>query len=246
MKGYGPESFGEYNADDYDLSFQNPSQEETQETVAVLAELADGGSILELAIGTGRVALPLAARGLSVRGIEASPRMVQKLREKPGGDTIDVAIGDMADVEVEGTFDLIFLVFNTLFNLTTQAEQVRCLQNVGRHLAKGGLFVVEAYVPDPAQYENGESVKTVHVAVDQAVFEASVHDAATQTVNYQYIEVTEQGTKLHPLPVRYVWPSELDLMAQLAGLELHQRWAGWDRSPFTATSSAHVSVYRRA
>lgn len=245
MKGFGPESFGEYNADGYDRSYGNPSDAETKKTVEVLANLAAGGTILELAIGTGRIGLPLAALGLSVSGVEASARMVEKLREKPGGDAIDVTIGDMADVGVDGTFNLIYLVFNTLFNLTSQREQVRCIKNVSKHLSEGGSFVIEAYVPDPSQYENGESLKTVHVAIDRVVFEASVHNKASQTVDYQYIEVTEQGMRLRPLPVRYIWPSELDLMAQLAGLELHQRWAGWDQSPFTASSSSHVSVYKR-
>ncbi|MCZ6501009.1 MAG: methyltransferase domain-containing protein [Gammaproteobacteria bacterium] len=245
MKDFGPESFGEYNADGYDRSYGNPSDAETKKTVDVLANLAAGGTILELAIGTGRIGLPLAAQGLSVSGIEASAKMVDKLREKPGGDAIDVTIGDMADVGVDGTFDLIYLVFNTLFNLTSQAEQVRCFKNVSKHLSEGGLFVIEAYVPDPSQYENGESLKTVHIAIDRVVLEASVHNSALQTVDYQYIELTENGMRLHPLPVRYVWPSEFDLMAQLAGLDLHQRWAGWDRSPFTASSSSHVSVYKR-
>ena len=244
MKDYRPESFGEYMADEYDSSVKNPSQTETEQTVDVLADLASGGTILELAIGTGRVALPLAARGLSVTGIEASSRMVEKLRAKPGGDGIDVTLGDMADVGVDGTFNLIYLVFNTLFNLTSQVDQVRCFRNVSKHLSDEGLFVIEAYVPDPRQYENGESLKTVHVAIDRTILEASVHNAALQTVDYQYIEITDHGMKLHPLPVRYVWPSELDLMAQLAGLELYQRWAGWDRSPFTASSPSHVSIYR--
>ena len=246
MKGYGPESFGEYMADGYDSSFKNPSEEETKQTVDVLAELAAGGTVLELAIGTGRVGLPLAARGLSVSGIEASAKMVEQLRTKPGGDAINVTIGDMADVGVEGTFDLVYLVFNTLFNLTSQADQVRCFKNVSKHLSGGGLFVIEAYVPDPAQYENGESLKTIHVSIDRAVFEASVHNPVLQTVEYQYIEVTEQGVRLHPLPVRYVWPSELDLMAQLAGLELHQRFAAWGRSTFTESSASHISIYKPA
>ena len=245
MKGYRPETFGERFADVYDAwSDTERSEAMTLETVGVLADLAAGGTVLELAIGTGRVALPLAARGLSVQGIDASEEMVAKLREKPGGDAIPVTIGDFADVAVDGAFDLVFVVFNTLFNLTSQDDQVRCFNNVARHLTAEGVFVVEAYMPDIAGLD-GQNVRTERLTIDSALLEVSVHDPVSQIVLYQYIVITQDGTRLHPVPQRYVWPSELDLMARLAGLELRERWGGWDRSPFAASSTGHVSVYAR-
>jgi SAM-dependent methyltransferase len=245
MEGYGPETFGQLNAEFYDISYGNPSEAATLEAVEVLADLADGGRVLELAIGTGRVTLPLAARGLPVHGIDASPEMIAKLRQKPGGKAIPVSIGDFADVAIEGAFDLVFLVFNTLFNLTSQSEQVRCFQNVARRLTPRGLFVVEAFVSNLARFTDGQCLRAVHVAIDSVVLEASMHDPVAQTVRYQYITTTRDGVRLFPLPMRYAWPSEIDLMAQLAGLELRERWGGWDRSRFTASSSKHISVYGR-
>jgi SAM-dependent methyltransferase len=247
VKRYGPETFGERMADVYDTWVGSRLTEaRTLEAVEVLADLAADGTVLELAIGTGRVALPLAARGLSVHGIDASEAMVAKLREKPGGDAIPVTIGDFADVAVDGAFDLVFVVFNTLFNLTSQDHQVRCFHNVARHLTAGGVFVVEAFVPDIASFVDGQAVRADQVTTDSAVLEVSVHDSVGQTVHYQYIVITQDGARLYPVPMRYAWPSELDLMARLAGLELRERWGGWDRSPFTASSSGHVSVYARA
>lgn len=243
MKGYRAETFGERMAAVYDTWFGSPPEATTLQSVEVLADLAAGGKVLELAIGTGRVALPLAARGLSVHGIDASDAMVAKLREKPGGDAIPVTIGDFADVAIDGAFDLVFVVFNTLFNLTCQDDQVRCFRNMARHLTAGGVFVVEAFVPDITSFVAGQSVRAVQVTIDSAALEASVHDPVAQTVQYQYIVLTQDGARLYPVPMRYAWPSELDLMARLAGLELRERWAGWDRSPFTAASSGHVSVY---
>jgi SAM-dependent methyltransferase len=242
VKGYGPETFGEWMAEGYDTWYGNPSEAQTLESVALLRDLAAGGRVLELAIGTGRIALPLAAQGLSVHGIEASEAMVARLREKAGGEAIPVTIGDFAEVAVDGAFDLVLLVFNTLFNLTSQDDQVRCFQNVSRHLTDEGVFVVEAFVPDMADLK-GQNVRAKVVTIDSTVLEASVHDPVAQLVKYQYIEITPNGVRLYPVPQRYIWPSELDLMARLAGLELRERWGGWDRSPFSASSSSHVSVY---
>jgi SAM-dependent methyltransferase len=247
VKGYGAEAFGERFADVYDTwTGSRRTEAETLESVEVLADLAAGGTVLELAIGTGRMALPLAARGLSVHGIDASEAMVAKLREKPGGDAIPVTIGNFADVAVNGAFDLVFLVFNTLFNLTSQDDQVRCFHNVAWHLTAGGVFVVEAFMPDITRFVDGQALRVDQVTIDSAVLEASVHDPVAQIVQCQYIEVTQDRARLYPVPMRYAWPSELDLMARLAGLELRERWGGWDRSPFTASSSGHVSVYARA
>ncbi|MHC4956468.1 MAG: class I SAM-dependent DNA methyltransferase [Planctomycetota bacterium] len=243
MKGFGPESFGERYADEYDAQLKNSMDEQTRDSVEVLAELAAGGRVLELAIGTGRVALPLAARGLSVHGIEASEKMVAKMREKPGGAAIPVTIGDMSEASADGEFDLVFLVFNTIFNLTTQEAQVRCFQNVARHLSRKGVFVVETILPQLSEFVDGQCVRGNWIATDSARFEIQIHDPVKQTIDYQRIVITENGAQLNPLAMRYAWPSEFDLMARLAGLELRERWGWWDRSPFTAESKSHVSVY---
>ena len=236
---FHPETFGALNAERYD-GLYGPEADPAE--LEVLAELAAGGTVLEFAIGTGRVALPLAARGLKVAGVEASPEMVAKLKAKPGGGAIPVTIGDMAEVGPEGEFDLVFLVFNTLFNLTTQDAQVRCFQNAARHLAPRGVFVLEVFTPDVAAL-NRDGVKTVALTFGSVWLEALKHDHVTQTVDYQYIRLTRDGIRLTPLPMRYAWPAEMDLMARLAGLELRERWADWDRAPFTAASSKHISVY---
>ena len=246
MKGYGIETFGELNAERYDALYVDQMAAETLASVETLAELAGGGRVLEFAIGTGRVALPLAARGLSVHGIEASEAMVARLREKPGGSDIPVEIGDMAEVRVEGTFDLIYLVFNTIFNLTTQEAQARCFHNVARHLNADGVFVVETVVPDFSEYVDGQRMKGSWASMDSARFEIAIHDRVNQTVAFQRIVISEGQTQMVPHFMRYAWPSELDLMAQLAGLERHERWAWWDRSPFTANSKSHVTVYAPA
>lgn len=243
MKGYGPETFGELNAADYD-ALHDPGT--TAQAVDVLADLAGGGRVLELAIGTGRVALPLAERGLAVEGIEASSDMVAQLRRKTGGDAIAVTIGDIADVPVSGTYDLIFLIFNTLFNLTSQSQQVRCFMNTAKRLNDGGAFLIEAFVPDVTQFRNGRALQPTRIDFDSVTLEAAMHDPVSQVIEYQYIRMTKGGMRLTPLPMRYAWPSEIDLMARLGGLELEHRWGGWDRSPFTAKSDMHVSVFRKA
>lgn len=246
MKGYGTKMYGKLNAERYDAMYEDVMATETGDSVETLFELAGGGRVLELAIGTGRVALPLAARGLDVHGIEASEEMVAKLREKPDGSAIPVKIGDMAEVRVPGTFDLIYLVFNTIFNLTTQEAQVRCFKNAARHLSAKGVFVVETVVPDFSEYVDGQRMKGSWANLDSARFEIAIHDGAAQTVAFQRIVISESGTQLTPHFMRYAWPSELDLMAQLAGLGRRERWAWWDRSPFTADSKSHVTVYKHA
>ncbi len=246
MMEYGTRTFGELCAERYDVMYEAPMVAETHDSVETLAELAGGGKVLELAIGTGRVALPLAGRGLTVHGIEASEAMVAKLREKPGGNAIPVEIGDMAEARVEGTFDLIYLVFNTIFNLTTQEAQVRCFKNASRHLSPRGMFVVETVVPDFSEYVDGQRMKGSWANMDAARFEIAIQDRVAQTVAFQRIVISEDGTRMVPHFMRYAWPSELDLMAQLAGLERRDRWAWWDRSPFTADSKSHVTLYVRA
>jgi SAM-dependent methyltransferase len=211
----------------------------------LIEDLAAGGSILELAIGTGRIALPLARKGLNVTGIEASEKMVAKLREKPGGHAIPVAVGNMADVEVDGTFDHVFLVFNTLFNLPSQDDQVRRFGNVAQRLNPGGTFLIEAFVPDFTGFQGNQRVQTKRLDMSSVWLEATVHDPVRQRLEFQRIRVTEEGNRMVPLPMRYAWPAEMDLMAQLAGLRLRHRWGGWDKSAFTANSGYHVSVYEK-
>lgn len=242
MQGYGPSTYGDRIADVYDEGF---SPEDTERVVDCLASLAGSGPCLELGIGTGRIALPLAQRGLEVHGIDASEAMVAGLRAKPGGEAIAVSMGNFADVGVEGRFSLIFVVFNTLFALASQEEQVRCFANVANHLADGGLFVIEAFVPDLTRFTLGQHTHTRWVDVDRVLFEVARLDPVEQQVASQHIVVTEAGVRLYPVKIRYAWPSELDLMARLAGLWLRERWEGWGREPFTASSTKHISVYGR-
>jgi SAM-dependent methyltransferase len=242
MKDYGPETYGDRIADVYDGLY---SGLDTDGAVETLAELAGSGPVLELGIGTGRLALPLAERGLEVHGADASEAMVQKLREKPGGDRIPVTMGDFADVNVDGRFSLIFIAFNTLFGLLTQEDQLRCFANAAAHLADGGVFVVEAFVPDLGRFDRGQRVNVNFVEPDRVMIDASRHYPAEQRVDSSHVVITESGQRLYPVSIRYSFPAELDLMARLAGLELSDRWGGWRRQPFDAGSPRHVSVYGR-
>jgi SAM-dependent methyltransferase len=243
MKDYDISTYGERIADIYDEwhAELDPSQ-----AVATLAELAGGGRALELAIGTGRIALPLAERGVEVHGIDISEAMVAKLREKPGGDRIPVTMGDFADVDVDGSYSLVFVAFNTFFGLLTQDDQVRCFGNVATHLTEEGVFVLEAFVPDPSRFDRKQRVSALEVELDRVVVDAARHDPVTQQVSAQHVIVTENGTRFQPVRIRYAWPSELDLMARLAGLRPRDRWGSWSREPFTGDSTQHVSVYARA
>ena len=201
---------------------------------------------MELAIGTGRIALPLAARGIRVDGVDISPAMVDQLRAKPGGDQLSVTIGDFADVPVPGTYRVIFVVWNTLFNLLTQDDQVRCFENVAAHLTADGAFVVEAFVPAFLyRLRNQQYVEAEAIEVDEVRLDVLRHDAATQRLEESHVSLSRAGVRLNPVVQRYAWPSELDLMARIAGLRLQGRWGGWDREPFTSSSSVHVSVYGR-
>jgi len=236
-------SFDQVAAERYDQVHQRGDEDAA---VELLAQLADGGPALELAIGTGRIALPLAARGIEVDGIDLSPAMVDQLRAKPGGDRIPVTIGDFADVPVPGTYRLVFVVFNTLFNLLTQDDQVRCFENVAAHLTDDGTFVVEAFVPSflhrlrDHQYVDAEAV-----GIDAVRLDVGRHDPVAQLLDESHVSLSPAGVRLTPIVTRYAWPSELDLMARLAGLRLAERWGGWSREPFDAASRLHVSVYGR-
>lgn len=241
-----PGSVGDRWADVYDeLTRAWMGDRIAARTVDALAQLAPGRRILELGIGTGRIALPLAERGFDVHGVDASEAMVAKLRDKPGGDAIPVSIGDFADVDADGSFGLVAVVFNTFFGLASQDDQVRCVGNVAKRLTERGVFVVEAFVPDVARFVDGQALRTSRVGSDDVWLVASTHDSVAQVIDATQIVMTEHGTRLLPVRHRYVWPSELDLMARLAGLQLHHRWAGWDRAPFAASSTTHVSVYSR-
>jgi SAM-dependent methyltransferase len=235
-----PGMFGRQWAADYDQG-TNP---DPGPAVQFLAGTAGRGRVLELAIGTGRVALPLAANGLIVEGIEASPEMVAKLRAKPGGSEIPVTIGDMADVSVTGPFSLVYLVFNTLFNLVDAGRQADCFRNVARVLAPGGAFVLEAFVPDPADFDRDEQVQVRAVTEDSVRLRVHRYDRAAQTFIRQSITLSEQGVRLEPFAMRYCWPEQMDEMAHRAGLQLAERYADWDRLPFDPGSKSHVSVYR--
>jgi SAM-dependent methyltransferase len=237
--------FGEEVAARYDGSVGEHFEPEVIEaTVDFLAELAGEGPALELGIGTGRIALPLSQRGVRVHGIDLSDAMVARLREKPGGDEIDVAIGDFATTRVEGEFRLAYLVFNTINNLTTQDEQVACFENAGAHLEPGGCFVVEVGVPKLRSLPPGQSfvpfdVRDDYVGIDE-------YDVLNQGLISHHLWPEDGGWQRRSIPFRYVWPAELDLMARIAGLRLRERSAGWKREPFTAESRRHVSVWEKA
>jgi SAM-dependent methyltransferase len=242
MEGYRPETYGDRIADVYDR--MTAELADPVDCVDRLAELAGPGPALELGIGTGRVALPLAARGVEVHGIDASAAMVERLRAKPGGETIAVTLGDFADVAVEGSYRLVYVVFNTFFSLLTQDDQVRCFAAVADRLAPGGAFVTELFVPDPSLHPGGQSVRTRHLGLDLVRLDCCLHDPVAQRVDFQNVLLAADGIRLQPGAVRYAWPAELDLMARLAGLRLRERWGGWRREPFTAsTSGLYVSVY---
>jgi Methyltransferase domain len=212
-------------------------------TVAFLADLAGGGRALEFAIGTGRVAMPLADRGVRVHGIERSRAMVERLRAKPGGEEIPVTIGDMATTRIEGGFSLVYLVYNTIGNLTTQDEQVACFRNAAAHLEPNGCFVIELEVPELRRIPPGEKYLVFdagdeHWGIDE-------YDFATQRLVSHHFWIDDGRVERFSMRFRYVWPSELDLMAGLAGLRLRERWAGWRREPFTSESRSHVSVWEK-
>jgi len=235
--------FGEPVAATYDSTTGEFDPAVVARTAGVLAELAGGGRALEFAVGTGRIALPLAERGVPVHGIDMSRAMVARLRAKPGGDTIGVTIGDIATTRVDGQFDLVYLVYNTVMNLTTQAAQVACFRNAAAHLAPGGRFLIEVMVPELRKLPPGQTMVPFHVGTTQWAFDH--YDVATQTVSSNYITVENGHGSYRSVPFRYVWPAELDLMAQLAGLEPEHRWASWSRDPFTNESPGHVSTWRK-
>jgi SAM-dependent methyltransferase len=236
--------FGERVAASYDDPSGSVFQPEAVDpAVSLMADLAGSGRALELAIGTGRIGLPLSQRGVPVHGIELSRAMVARLRAKPGGDAIPVTIGDMATARVDGAFTVAYLVFNTINNLTTQEAQVACFRNVAAHLAPGGSFVIETNVPHLRELPPGQDILAYRAGPGQIV--SYTFDHASQRYSGHYAEFTDGTAEYRTIPFRYAWPSELDLMAQLAGLRLRDRWSGWNREPFTTDSRSHVSVWQK-
>ena len=235
--------FGERVAATYDGTTGVFAPGAVEATAGVLAELAGGGRVLELAIGTGRIALPLARRGVDVLGIELSRAMVARLRAKPGGEAIPVTIGDMATTTMDGSFSLVYLVFNTIMNLTSQDAQVACFRNAAAHLEPGGCFAIEVGVPQLRRLPPGQTVVPWQVTPTRWAFD--IYDTATQAMSSNYITVTDGRGEYRSIPFRYVWPAELDLMAQLAGMRLRERWEDWARQPFTSESEKHVSVWEK-
>jgi SAM-dependent methyltransferase len=236
--------FGERTASSYDERSEamfDPAV--VGPVVEMLAGFAGRGGALEFGIGTGRIALPLADRGVRVAGIDNSEAMVARLRAKPRADEIDVAVGDFASTRVDGEFSLVYLVFNTIFNLVTQDAQVACFQNAAAHLRSGGRFVIETGVPDLQSLPVGQTI--VPFRADPEGISCDVYDVVTQRFSSQHYYFVDGRVESFPVEFRYAWPAELDLMARLAGMRLQVRWAGWQREPFTSLSRSHVSVYAK-
>lgn len=240
--------FGEEIAAEYDETTEHDGRflpEAINPVVDLLVALAGQGRALELGIGTGRIALPLAERGVPVHGIDLSEAMVARLRAKPGGDRIGVTIGDFATTKVDGGFTLAYLVYNTIQNLTTQDAQVACFQNVADHLEPGGCFVIEVGLPDLQRLPFGETIRPFHASEEHLGFDE--YDVANQgLISHHYTRAPDGTFKKSSGPFRYVWPSELDLMARLAGMTLRDRWSGWKREPFTSASMQLVAVWEKA
>lgn len=245
MDGYDATTYGRLWSPYYDDL--HPSADEAM--VDLLARHAgDPPRALELAIGSGRVALELQSRGVEVEGIDASVEMVALMRAKPGGADVPVTIGDFGDVEVDGSFPLIYLVFNTIFGLLTQERQVECFQNVAAHLEPGGRFILDCFVPDVKrfdQYNTRIGVSTIE-NVSEHMFEMTIYEPVTQRLSTHVVRRTADGdTVVLPVEIRFAWPSELDLMARLAGLELEDRFGWYDLRPFNERSTSHMSIYRK-
>ena len=228
--------YDESSAEMFDAAVVEPA-------VDFLAELAGSGRALELGIGTGRIAVPLARRGFQVHGIDMSRAMVERLREKPGAEQIEVTIGDFAATRVEGTFSVAYLVFNTIMNLTTQDAQIACFRNVASHLEPGGSFVIEVGVPSLRRLPPGETIHAFHAS--ETRWGIDEFDVARQGLTSHHFSVVDGKLEQVSIPFRYAWPAELDLMAQLAGMRLRERWSDWNREPFTSESEKHISVWEK-
>jgi SAM-dependent methyltransferase len=241
---YTDATYGDRIADIYDVRYLEPLAEDTADAVSFLKALAGDGPALELGIGTGRVAIPLAETGVDVHGLDASEAMAAKLRSKPHGDGIPITIGSFADFSLETRFPLVYVVFNTFFSLLTQDEQVSSFASVARHLAPSGAFVMQAFVPDVTRFESQQQrVAVESVGIDEITLEMSSHDISAQRTDSQYVLLRQGDVRLFPVRIRYAHVPELDLMARLAGLRLRERWASWRREPFPSVQWSHVSVW---
>lgn len=239
MDYYMDETYGERIAGVYDEWYS----EFDPAAIQALTELAHGGNALELGIGTGRLAIPLLQAGVNIQGIDVSESMVAGLRKKPEGEKIPVTMGNFADVGVDGQFSLIYVAFNTFFSLLTQDEQVRCFQNVARHLTADGVFVIEVFVPDMTRFTAGQVMRVTRLGEHEVHIDATEIEFDKQVVDTQHIVLTEQGTRFYPVRLRYIWPSEMDLMANLSQLQLRERWSDWKKTRFTSKSQNHISIY---
>lgn len=225
-------------------TYDDAPRGDEEAAVEFLSRLARGGTALEFAIGTGRIALPLSAAGIPVDGIELSDAMISRLREKPGGSEVNIWPGDMSGLFTGHTYALVYLVCNTIFNITTQEGQVKCFANAARHLDEDGVFVIETAVPSDWVHPNAYA-RPEKVAVDGVVLDVCKYDPVTQILSENHVTIREDGITLAPIECRLAWPSELDLMAQLAGLKLIDRWGSWDKQPYTG-QGVHISVYARS
>ena len=243
MEGFDPRtSFGPEVSKRYDRDGRG----DEAETAAFLARMAGQADALEFAVGTGRVALPLRAAGVRVDGIELSSDMVERMREKPGGDAIQMTMGDMSRVTTGRRYGLVYLVYNTIGNLITQDDQVRCFENAARHLDPGGSFVLECIVPVAPARPHHQFVDAEHIATDSVTLEVCRYDPVTQILDKNHVRIGADGITLSPIRLRQAYPAEFDLMARIAGLRLRDRWGGWNGEPYTASSWRHVSVYEPA
>ena len=241
LDSFGAATFGELYADEYDER-HNPGT--TDAAVQLLCELAENRRTLELAIGTGRVAIPMANAGIDIQGIDGSAEMLTKLREKPGGETIKTEVADMADFQLEDSFGFVFLIFNTFYNLTSQEAQVSCIQRAADHLEPGGQLLLEMFVPQPSLWDS--EIRLRDMDMNALVIEGANHDPVEQTVEFQRAVLKEGSVTMRPLAMRYACPPEIDLMAQMAGLSLESRWSDWNRSPFSGESKMHISLYSKS
>lgn len=244
MDAFDASTYGERIAEVYDSFFDSPRMDPTA-AVRLLAEFARGGRALELGVGTGRVAIPLAMKGVDVTGIDASLAMIEKMRAKPGGDKVNVVVDDFANVAVEGMFSLVYIPFATIFSLLTQEEQIRCLVNSAAHLEVGGRFVLETFVVDTSWWTKGQAVSVQRVETDKVILVADRHDPITQRIDSCYVVLQNNDVRVYPVPLRWASPAELDAMALFAGLELEDRFEDYEGTPFTVSSSHHVSIYRK-
>ncbi|MDP9869298.1 MULTISPECIES: SDR family NAD(P)-dependent oxidoreductase [Streptosporangium] len=243
MEGFAPRtSFGYEASKRYDAEDTRGDEEQT---VAFLARLASGRDALEFAVGTGRIALPLRRTGVRVDGIELSPDMVDRMREKPDGDKIEVTMGDMSRVTTGRTYGLVYLVYNTIGNLLSQDDQVRCFENAARHLTGEGVFVVECRIPTAPARPGRQYVDAEHIGVDHVGLDVCRYDPVTQILDENHVRISTEGIVFGPIRLRLAHPPEFDLMARIAGLRLRERWGGWEREPYTAASWRHISVYGR-